>query len=152
MKKSRARHNCIQIVNTSPRGLRATTMYFLLTEVNTDSTIGFRMCIHRVSQKKKYLASRGDSCKALFVTETNPTKRMAIPTIRWALKRLADRGEIEANVYPHRFRHTYACQLLDNGTPLDFIQGMLGHEKASTTQIYAQLRGERRRELYRRFF
>ncbi|WP_338045673.1 hypothetical protein [Paenibacillus antarcticus] len=29
---------------------------------------------------------------------------------------------------------------------------MLGHEKASTTQIYAQLCGERRRELYRRFF
>ncbi|NJJ37563.1 tyrosine-type recombinase/integrase [Paenibacillus apii] len=101
---------------------------------------------------KKYLASREDSCKALFVTDTHPTKRMAIPTIRWALKRLADRGEIEANVFPHRFRHTYACQLLDNGAPLDFIQGMLGHEKASTTQIYAQLRGERRRELYRRFF
>jgi len=68
------------------------------------------------------------------------------------IKRLADRGEIETNVYPHRFRHTYACQLLDNGAPLDFIQGMLGHEKASTTQIYAQLRGERRRKMYRRFF
>ncbi|AET60865.1 hypothetical protein HPL003_20655 [Paenibacillus terrae HPL-003] len=37
---------------------------------------------------------------------------------------------------------------LDNGAPLDFNQGMLGYEKASTTQ----LRGERRRELYRRFF
>ncbi|WP_152393333.1 tyrosine-type recombinase/integrase [Paenibacillus guangzhouensis] len=101
---------------------------------------------------KKYLESREDTCKALFVTDTHPTRRMTIPTIRWALKRLAGRGEIEANVYPHRFRHTYACQLLDNGAPLDFIQGMLGHEKASTTQIYAQLRGERRRELYRRFF
>ncbi|WP_244864406.1 tyrosine-type recombinase/integrase [Paenibacillus sp. J23TS9] len=62
------------------------------------------------------------------------------------------RGEIEANVYPHRYRHTYTCQLLDNSAPLDCIQGMLGHEKALTTQIYAQLRGERRRELYRRFF
>jgi integrase/recombinase XerD len=44
-----------------------------------------------------------------------------------------------------------ACKLLDNGAPLDFIQGMLGHDKASTTQLYAQLRGERRRELYRRY-
>ncbi|WP_252361525.1 hypothetical protein [Paenibacillus terrae] len=35
---------------------------------------------------KKYLASREDSCKALFVTDTNPVKRMAIPTLRWALK------------------------------------------------------------------
>ncbi|WP_340003756.1 tyrosine-type recombinase/integrase [Paenibacillus sp. FSL K6-0276] len=101
---------------------------------------------------KKYLKCREDSCKALFVTETHPTRRMTIPTIRWALKRIANRGEIEANVYPHRIRHTYACQLLDNGAPLEFIQGMLGHEKASTTQIYAQLRGERRRELYRRYF
>jgi site-specific recombinase XerD len=77
---------------------------------------------------------------------------MAIPMIRWALKWLVVRGELEVNLYHHRFRHTYACQLLENGAPLDFIQGMLGHEKASTTQIYAQLRGERRRELYRRFF
>ncbi|MFC0396607.1 tyrosine-type recombinase/integrase [Paenibacillus mendelii] len=30
---------------------------------------------------KKYLASRADSCKALFVTDTHPTKRMAIPTL-----------------------------------------------------------------------
>ena len=101
---------------------------------------------------KKYLDSRVDSCEALFVTERNPIHRMTIPTIRYAVKLIAARGKVPVNVYPHRFRHTYACQLLDNGAPLDFIQGMLGHEKASTTQIYAQLRGERRRELYKRFF
>ncbi|MFC5447028.1 tyrosine-type recombinase/integrase [Paenibacillus aestuarii] len=98
---------------------------------------------------EEVLSNREDSCKALFVTDTKPVKRMAFPTLRWVLKTLADRGEIEASVYPHLFRHTYACQLLDNGAPLDFIQGMLGHEKASTTQIYVQLRGV---ALYRRYF
>lgn len=101
---------------------------------------------------KKYLDSREDNCEALFITERNPIRRMTIPTLRYAVKSIATRGRIPVNVYPHRFRHTYACQLLDNGAPLDFIQGMLGHEKAFTTQIYAQLRGERRRELYKRFF
>lgn len=101
---------------------------------------------------KKYLDSREDDCEALFVTERTPIRRMTIPTLRYAVKLIAARGRLPVNVYPHRFRHTYACQLLDNGAPLDFIQGMLGHEKASTTQIYAQLRGERRRELYKRFF
>lgn len=101
---------------------------------------------------KRYLESRVDSCKALFVTECFPVRRLAIPTIRYSLKKLAKRGEVTVNIYPHRFRHTFACQLLDNGAPFEFIQGMLGHEKASTTQIYAQLRGERRRELYRRYF
>lgn len=101
---------------------------------------------------KRYLDSRKDSCKALFVTECHPIRRLSISTIRYSLKKLANRGKVTVSVYPHRFRHTYACQLLDNGAPLEFIQGMLGHERASTTQIYAQLRGERRRELYRRFF
>jgi site-specific recombinase XerD len=101
---------------------------------------------------KKYIDSREDNCEALFVTERKPIRRMTIPTLCIAVKLIAARGRIPVNVYPHRFRHTYACQLLDNGAPLDFIQGMLGHEKASTTQIYAQLRGERRRELYKRFF
>jgi site-specific recombinase XerD len=101
---------------------------------------------------KKYLDRREDNCEALFVTERNPVRRMKIPTLRYAVKLIASCGRVPVNAYPHRFRHTYACQLLDNGTPLDFIQGMLGHEKASTTQIYAQLRGERRRELYKRFF
>jgi hypothetical protein len=35
---------------------------------------------------------------------------------------------------------------------LILIQGMLGHEKASTTKIYAQLRRERRKEIYRSYF
>ncbi|WP_256217815.1 tyrosine-type recombinase/integrase [Paenibacillus sp. OV219] len=101
---------------------------------------------------KRYVRDHEDSCKALFVTESFPTRRMSISTIRYELKQLATRSKVNANVYPHRFRHTYACHLLDNGAPLEFIQGMLGHDKASTTQIYAQLRGERRRELYRRYF
>ncbi|MNN81452.1 Tyrosine recombinase XerD [compost metagenome] len=59
-------------------------------------------------------------CKALLVADTKLVKRKAIPTLRWALKRLATRGVVEANVYPHRFRHTYACQLLDNGALFRF--------------------------------
>jgi integrase/recombinase XerD len=59
-------------------------------------------------------------CKAFFVTESLPVRRMAIPTIRYAVKKLAARGEVTVNVYPHRFRHTYACHLLDNGVYNDF--------------------------------
>jgi site-specific recombinase XerD len=62
---------------------------------------------------KRYLESRDDFCKALFVTETQPRRRMTIPTIRWSLKKLAIRGKLVVNIYPHRFRHTYACHLLE---------------------------------------
>lgn len=100
---------------------------------------------------KKYLQGRLDRCTALIVTERDP-HRMSGHTIRHILKKIATRAKIESNVYPHKLRHTFATHLLDNGAPLEVIQTLLGHEKLKTTQIYTQLSGPRRKELYRRYF
>lgn len=100
---------------------------------------------------KKYLESRRDNDPALFVTERAP-RRISISQMRGIIKKIADRAGIKANVYPHRLRHSYATHLLNNGAPMEAIQQLLGHKKAETTQIYAQLSGERRREIYKRYF
>lgn len=100
---------------------------------------------------KKYFEVRKDKDTALFVTERAP-HRMSIAQVRYIIKRIASRAGIEVNVYPHRLRHSYATHLLDNGAPIEAIQQLMGHQKAETTQIYAQLSGERRRELYKRYF
>lgn len=100
---------------------------------------------------KKYIEARKDDDPALFVTERSP-HRMSIAQIRYIIKRVARRAGVEANVYPHRLRHSYATHLLNNGAPMEAIQQLMGHQKAETTQIYAQLSGERRRELYKRYF
>jgi integrase/recombinase XerD len=100
---------------------------------------------------KKYIESRKDSDPALFVTERAP-RRMSIAQIRYIIKRVARRAGVEANVYPHRLRHSFATHLLNNGAPMEAIQQLLGHQKSETTALYAQLSGERRRELYRRYF
>ena len=100
---------------------------------------------------KKYLEIRKDKDPALFVTQRAP-HRMSIAQIRYIIKRIASRAGIEVNVYPHRLRHSYATHLLNNGAPMEAIQQLMGHQKAETTQIYARLSGERRRELYKRYF
>lgn len=101
---------------------------------------------------KKYLNQRSDSDVALFVTERSPIRRMSIAQIRWVIKRIAKRSGIEKNVYPHRLRHTFATHLLNNDAPIELIQSYLGHSKLETTRVYAELSGERRRELYRKYF
>jgi integrase/recombinase XerD len=100
---------------------------------------------------RKYLRERRDNDIALFVTERMP-HRMSIAQMRYVLKRVAKRAGLEVPVYPHKLRHSYATHLLNNGAPLEVIQSFLGHEKTETTRIYAQLSGERRRELYRKYF
>lgn len=100
---------------------------------------------------KRYLKGRLDSDPALIVTERAP-RRTEIAQIRYVIKRIANRAKIETNIYPHKLRHSYAMHLLDNGAPMELIQELLGHQKLDTTRIYAQLVGERRRELYKKYY
>lgn len=106
---------------------------------------------------QKYLESRTDDDIALFVTrrkfgnESEP-RRMSIAQLRYVIKRIAERADVDVNVYPHKFRHSYACHLLNNGAPMEAVSSLMGHSKIETTRIYAQLSGERRREMYQKYF
>lgn len=46
----------------------------------------------------------------------------------------------------------YATHMINNGTPLEVIQSLLGHEKSETTKIYAQLSGKLRHDFYSKYF
>ncbi len=52
------------------------------------------------------------------------------------VKRLAEKVDLQKNVSPHTFRHSFATHLLQNGADLRAIQQMLGHESITTTEIY----------------
>lgn len=43
-------------------------------------------------------------------------------------------------LHPHSFRHFFAEQLLDRGTPLTVVSSLLGHENLETTAAYLGLR------------
>jgi integrase/recombinase XerD len=48
----------------------------------------------------------------------------------------------------HLFRHACATHMLENGADIRFIQAMLGHEKLTTTQIYAQVSLTKLKEIH----
>jgi len=55
------------------------------------------------------------------------------------------------NLFPHRLRHTCATRLLNAGMDITRIQKLLGHEKVSTTMIYARVQDATVEADYRRF-
>jgi site-specific recombinase XerD len=54
------------------------------------------------------------------------------------------------NLFPHRLRHTCATRLLNAGMDITRIQSLLGHEKISTTMIYARVHDQTVEADYRR--
>ncbi len=76
-----------------------------------------------------------------------------LTTVRlWQIvKERARVSGLEANIYPHLLRHSFATHLLSNGADLRIIQEMLGHADISTTQIYTHVDQQRLKAVHRKF-
>ncbi len=66
-------------------------------------------------------------------------KQLTRAMIFTIIKRLAIEIDLDKNISPHTFRHSFATHLLSNGADLRAIQLMLGHESITTTEIYVHL-------------
>jgi tyrosine recombinase XerC len=73
-------------------------------------------------------------------------QRLSVSMFTRTLSDYAVASGIEHKVTPHMFRHSFATHLLDGGADLRSVQELLGHEQASTTQIYTQVSQNQLRE------
>ena len=95
---------------------------------------------HYIEAARGQFLSKKDRSKSdnkLFINQRGgPLSRMSIWNI---VNKYASKAEIEKNVYPHIFRHSFATHLLEGGADLRAVQEMLGHSSIMTTEIYTHV-------------
>jgi integrase/recombinase XerD len=78
-------------------------------------------------------------------------KQLTRAMIFTIVKTLGEKAEIQKNISPHTFRHSFATHLLENGADLRAIQMMLGHESITTTEIYMHVDTSHLKEVMNKF-
>nr|WP_275443045.1 tyrosine-type recombinase/integrase [Pseudoalteromonas sp. OOF1S-7] len=59
--------------------------------------------------------------------------------LRKLIKTLSQQSNTQLKVTPHMLRHSAACELLESGLDIRFVQRLLGHSSISTTERYTHV-------------
>ena len=107
---------------------------------------------HALKALRQWAITRADLAdaeeRALFVS--NRGVRISPRSVQARVKHWAKRQGIDANVYPHLFRHSFATHVLESSHDLRGVQELLGHANISTTQVYTHLDFQHLAQIYDR--
>lgn len=97
-----------------------------------------------VEEKKRKYANY--SKDILFVNSRG--EKLTDRSLRRLISDYAKKSEIQKEVTPHVFRHSFATELLNNGVDIRYLQELLGHSSISTTQVYTHVSKNLLKDVY----
>jgi site-specific recombinase XerD len=115
---------------------------------------------HAAEWIDKYLKSRTDHYKPLFIRDLRPKEeiglldeetRLTARSVQRLVKKYVRQANLPVAATPHTLRHSMATDLLQRGADLRSVQELLGHKNIATTQIYTHVTDARLREVHEKF-
>ncbi len=85
------------------------------------------------------LQNKNNSRSSEFVFLNKNGSKLSRQGFWKVLKKYEKLLNIDKNIYPHLFRHSYATHMLERGADLRIVQELLGHSSISTTEIYTNI-------------
>ena len=108
-----------------------------LVPIHSDALKQLMLYINTV--RKTYPIQKNAEDMVFLNRRGTPLSRISVFTM---IKQMAQDADIQKNISPHTFRHSFATHLYEGGADLRVIQEILGHEHITTTEIYAHVQSQ----------
>jgi site-specific recombinase XerD len=95
-----------------------------------------------------YLTNRNVNTEYVFINKKK--NKLNAGGIRYILKMIGKRANV-SNVHPHRFRRTFATNLVNRGMDVQEVQKLMGHTNINTTMEYICVTDEKVHASYKQF-
>jgi integrase len=132
-------------------GLRWSDIHNLKWSEVQNTNEGWRITFHQQKTKGLQYLDMSEQARAYLGEQGNPDERvftglryssyMNVEITKWAMK-----AGITKDITFHCARHTFAVLQMTLGTELFTLQKLLGHSQIKTTQVYAKIIDEKKRE------
>jgi integrase/recombinase XerD len=90
-----------------------------------------------------------DSANIVFLNRRG--KKLTRNMIFIIIKKLSKSINLNKNISPHTFRHSFATHLVEGGANLRVVQDLLGHSSITTTELYTHLDSQYLHEVMQSF-
>ena len=95
---------------------------------------------------QRYRMAAGVHEGPLFISKVR--RRITTQALADVVEKYWKHSGMPVHVTPHKFRHSFATHLLNNGADLRSVQTLLGHASLATTQIYTHVSTQRMKQVY----
>lgn len=83
-----------------------------------------------------------------YLILNNHGDRISDRYIRDIINKYVKKAGLDIKISPHTLRHTFATDMLEEGSDLMTVKELLGHESLNTTSIYTHITNEQIRKTY----
>ena len=96
--------------------------------------------------EKKKIVYRNVDKDIIFVNKNGD--KLDSRSLRRLITNYALKADINKEVTPHVFRHSFATEMLNNGVDIRYVQELLGHSCIATTQFYTHISKNMLKDVY----
>lgn len=98
---------------------------------------------------QEYLATRTDDLPAMFIGKG--TERLSEHGMQALIRRLSKSANV-TKAYPHRYRTTFATNMIKHGMAIQEVASILGHESLNTTMKYVIMNKDDTHNQYNKYY